>query len=357
MDREAEKSFDRAVENGKPTRPKRLHRVLVGFLVWIVPHLAAADDSKWIAGAKKEKQLMIYGTMQIGDMDPILEKFRANCPFLKVEYFRAGGEKLAEKLYTEVKAGKYFSDVQLQSGVEMLQLKAQGLTTAYDSPQRAFIREGLKDKEGHWTAVYLSIEALGYNTQLIPKEQVPRTYEDLLNPRWKGNLGLDSSNVEWYIIQLHNMGEERGREFMKKLVRQDVGVRRGHTLGAQLLTAGEYSLLLDFRTNHFEKFKSEGAPVGIVALGPLIPIPPVSIALSPKPPHPNAGKLFIDFLLSKEGQDLVKRVTQREVARADVAPTSALIKERGLKGTDWTPYIKRYREYETEFRDLFLKGN
>lgn len=150
--------------------------------------------------------------------------------------------------------------------------------------------------------------------------------------------------------------EEKGREFMKKLAQQDVMVRRGHTLGAQLLTAGEYSLLLDFRTNHFEKFKAEGAPVGIITLGPLIPIPPVSLALSPKPPHPNAAKVFIDFLLSKEGQELVKRVTKREVARADVPPTSTLIKERGLKGIDWTNYIKRYRQYETEFRDLFLKG-
>lgn len=143
---------------------------------------------------------------------------------------------------------------------------------------------------------------------------------------------------------------------MKKLARQEVVVRRGHTLGAQLLTAGEYSLLLDFRTNHYEKFKSEGAPVGIVALGPLTPIPPVSLALSPKPP-PKAGKIFIDFLPSKEGQELVKRVTKREVARTDVPPTSPLFKERGLKGIDWAPYIKRYRQYETEFRDLFLKGN
>lgn len=122
------------------------------------------------------------------------------------------------------------------------------------------------------------------------------------------------------------MGEERGREFMKKLARQEVVMRRGHTLGAQLLTAGEYSLLLDFRTNHYEKFKSEGAPVGIVALGPLTPIPPVSLALSPKPP-PKAGKIFIDFLPSKEGQELVKRVTKRTCRRRHRCLKSVALKE------------------------------
>src|SRR5215472_6346908 len=98
------------------------------------------------------------------------------------------------------------------------------------------------DKEGYWTAGYHLVVVTGFNTKLVRKEEAPSSYEDLLNPRWKGKLVLDTQDADWFHTLLEYFGEEKGLSFMKRLAQLNPDVRTGHTLEAQLLAAGEYSV-------------------------------------------------------------------------------------------------------------------
>jgi iron(III) transport system substrate-binding protein len=317
------------------------------------PFPAAGADPREIEGAKLEKTVVIYGTLTAPEMKELQGAFEKKYPFLKTDYFRAGGDTLAQRIITEARAGSHLADVYWISGLEMLGLKNRGLLSQYRPPEIQSIRNGMKDKDGFWTGMYSNVEAVGYNTNLVPEREVPRSHEDLLHARWKGQIGLDSSDVEWFIIQLHILGHEKGMDFLKRLARQDIGIRRGRTLLAQLLAAGEYALDLNFRTYNHAYLKAQGAPVAITNVGPLVAQPPIGVALPKNAPHPNGGKLFIDFMISKEGQEKLRTITKRDVARVDAEPGSDLIRRVGLTFIDWADYLSHYDEYMTQFTKIF----
>ena len=142
---------------------------------------------------------------------------------------------------------------------------------------------------------------------------------------------------------------------MKKFAQQDIQFRRGHTLLGQLLTAGEFSLIMTLRDSDAYQLRKKGAPIDWVAIEPVIPVPATAIALPKQPPHPNAARLFIDYILSREGQE-VMRSLGRNTTRTDVDPLLERIKNLRYEKIDWPSYIENYKRYEREFQEIFLKG-
>ena len=174
----------------------------------------------------------------------------------------------------------------------------------YDSPERKYFRPGYKDDQGAWTSIYTNYAAFGYNTRAVAKASVPKSYNDLLKPEWKGNIGMDSKAYEWFGTMLKAMGEEKGLAYMRELAKQ-TQLRAGRTLIAQLVAAGEFKGALSAYSQTFEVLKPAGAPVDWVYLNPVFAnIHPTGIAA--KAPHPNAGRLFMDFCLSKRGQEVIR---------------------------------------------------
>lgn len=332
-----------------------LYTILVSVVIFACSSTSWAAQSPWIEKAKTEGELMLYGTMQIVHMQTVIKNFEEKYPFIKVSYYRAGGDKLAQKIAAEVRAGVHLADVYQISGAESFQLKKSGFFRHYESPERKHIRDIYKDKDGHWTGIYANLELIGYNKTLVPADQAPRNHQDLLDPKWKGKIGLDPTDVEWYITQIHLLGEAKGKEFMQQFAKQQIHVRRGHTLLAQLLAAGEFSLLMTLRDNTAYSLIQKGAPIDWVAIEPVIPNPANGVALPSKSPHPNVGRLFIDYILSREGQT-VMRSLGRNVTRSDLAPLLDRITKLKLGRIDWADYFPRYKEYEAEFRKTFLKA-
>ena len=202
-------------------------------IILSVPFLGGAQ-SPWVEKAKAEGKMMLYGTTQIAQMHIVIKHFEKKYPFLKVEYYRAGGEKLAHKIATEIRAGRHFADAIHISGAETMMLRKMGFFGRYESTERKHIRDIYKDKDGYSTGVYANLELIGYNKTLVSPEEAPRSHKDLLDPKWKGKIGMDPTDVEWYITQIHLLGEAKGREFMQSFAKQDIQLRRGHTLMAQL---------------------------------------------------------------------------------------------------------------------------
>ncbi len=288
--------------------------------VLLFPPPAHSADPKLIEGAKKEGELAWWSTIAQDQSQKLVDEFMKRYPFVKASYWRSGSVGLHQKIMLEARAGKVNWDVVSQTTPEFIyELKQKKLSTAYDSPERRFFSADLKDKDAYWTGTYALPTGLGFNTQQVKMEDAPKSYNDLLDPRWKGGkISVDDENYELLIGLVQAWGKQRAVEYLKALAAQAPAIARGATQRTQMLGVGEFPLAISY-THTVEWSKSQGQPVDWVNLEPVV-IKFDGIQLAAKAPHPNAGKLFIDFVLSRDGQELLKsfrRVTLREGVEPD----------------------------------------
>lgn len=276
--------------------------------------LYAADD-KTVAAARKEGTVSFYTSMAATESKLLADAFQTKYPFLKVEITRLGSEKLLQRIYTEHRAGRDLFNVVTNSGFEMHLLNKARLLARYQSPEFDAFAADSKDRAGYWVDMYSNLRVMTYNTRLVAKEKVPRSYEELLDPAWKGAIGFPEGQYSWYGTMLRVMGEEKGRQFMQGLARQELQYRASQVLITQFVAAGEFNLGFVY-DNQVLRFRKEGAPLGIAPL-PFVTKNMHPIGLSAAVPHPNAGRLFIDFVLSREGQTLMKNLG-RVISRSDI---------------------------------------
>jgi len=324
-------------------------------LLWniSVHRAAAATDGGIVEKAKAEGEVVLYTAWGLDTVQAIQKAFAKKYPFIKFEVRRTGSERLLTITITEHKQKLFRADVFSGSHLAMINHKKAGHLQKYlSAEQRAFPKE-YKDADGFWTAFYMDTRVLAYNTRQLSREDAPRTYEDLLLAKWKGKMAMDDADYILYGSLLEMMGRERGLSFMKRLAQQDLIIRSGHSLLTQLLIAGEFPIYLDGFGSNIEKFKAQGAPLDWVALEPVIvSLNPVGMAVNA--PHPNSARLLVDFLLSKEGQEVGRNVAKIP-ARTEVEPPYP----RLTKGLKLFPVplavADRYGEIVKEFREIFLK--
>jgi iron(III) transport system substrate-binding protein len=303
------------------------------------------------AGA--ERELVWYTAMNTPDAAPLRKLFREKYPDVNLTILRQPGEKIRTRILTEMRAGKFFWDVVSFNHLDIDALAREGLLAAYASPEtRSGFPEGAVDPEGRWAAIYVRQYVIGYNTRSVPRLQAPKSWEDLLQPVWKEKFAMDESDVEWYAAMLDYLGREKGGAFMRSLAQQRPQFRRGHSLLAKLLVAGDFPLAL-VHAAEMDEARRAGAPVDWVrTLDPVI-TSPSQVAVSAKAPHPNAARLFVDLLLSAEGQALI-RDRGRVPARNDLARGPAAV---ALKLHYVNPRLAREADrHENEFREIFLRG-
>jgi len=313
---------------------------------------STAQDShtqKLIDGAKKEGALVWYMSASIEDAKAILLAFSKKYPFIKTDFFRAGSARLFNRIMNEARAGKVLFDLVAVRGLETHQLVKAGLLQPYVSPESAAYPAGFKDAKGYWVDYFDAYNVIGYNTQLVARDQAPKSWEDLLDPKWKGKIALDEENFSWYGAMTQKWGKEKTQRYMRALAKQDIQLRNGQTLIAQLMAAGEFSVAMVL-AHRIEKMKEQGAPVEwVTTLDPVTAsLHPIGIAA--KAPHPNAAKLFVDFILSKDGQQLLLSI-ERTPARPGI---DTKMEARKLKLFPMPPELgERYEQFQKEFREIF----
>jgi iron(III) transport system substrate-binding protein len=185
---------------------------------------------------------------------------------------------------------------------------------------------------------------------MVKPEEVPKSYQDLLLPKWKGKMGMDLNKTEWYAAMLQMLGEERGKKYMEALAKQDIQAREGNTITGQLLVAGEFPLVVSQYPTSVEEYKKLGAPIEWVPLEPHF-VYSIVMATTAKQPHPAGGRLFVDFVLSEEGQKVMRGLS-RIPARKDVLPDPAnLIQGHKLlvlnpaSSEDYNRFNNEYHKY------------
>lgn len=303
-----------------------------------------------VEGAKKEGKVVLYTTTA---PTPFIKRFKEIYPFLDVEFTRTGEDNILLKILAEERARKNVVDVTSLTLNTAEILKSKGLFVKYLSPHREFYPEVSREPEGYWTDTFLNLNVLGYNTKLVPLREVPKTYQDLLDPKWKGKIGMDSKAYWWFANMVKVMGEKRGLEYMKGLGEQQLMLRNGRTLNTQMLAAGEMRVLITTYNYMVEDLKVKGAPVEWAPLDPVIPeLHP--LAISAHAPHPHAAKLYVDFLLSREGQEIMAS-TFRIPSRVDVDALVPKLK-KGIKilPVDYSLFGS-YEKNAKLYREILMK--
>ena len=300
--------------------------------------------------AKREAEVVYYASMNLSEANALIGEFERRFPFIKVKLNRATSEKLLTRLLAEYSAKRSFADVIQTVEFSMHILARRGILARYTPQANSLYLKQFKE-EGYWTTVYYNAYVTGYNNKLVPAENLPKTYDDLLDPIWKGKLMMEGTKAEWFAGMLQIMGSERGLKYMHALARQQPSPREGHELLAQLIAAGEGLLDLNIPVASVERMKERSAPMDWTALG-AAPAVMVGIGEASQAAHPNAAKIFLDFVLSRDGQKLMQ-TPGRLVARSDLANDQAHMLKR-LKIVPVDPALaEKLEEYAKQLRSIF----
>ena len=268
-----------------------------------VASLAPAERKVFLEdGARKEGQLVFYTTLSLTDYPKIVAAFESRYPYIKTNVYRSTPSGVFTRVETEARAGRYAVDLVGAPPVEMWELKKRGLSTAYLAPERKAMPSGSYDAEGYWQAFEVTPLVLALNTHLIPPAERPQTYEELLNPKWKGRMSLGTDEYTWFNIMLEHMGKQKGTEYMQALARQQLHMPGSSSvMRVQLLLAGESAIAIAARGRRVTEYKEKSAPIDFRILDPYAAEPNLT-ALMQRAAHPSAAILFVDWLLSEEGQ-------------------------------------------------------
>ena len=318
------------------------------FLVSGIAMAQSDDRAKMVEAAKKEGKLVWYTSTNITESKPLLDDFEKLYPSIKGEIFRASGEKTLNRIVTEARANRPEFDIVTISEVDAL--ADAKLLAPYRSPEAVSFIPEFKDPNGYWTAIYINYATIGYNPKMVSEKDAPKQWEDLLDPKWRGKFAIDQEQYPWYGTLHKAWGRERAQKYMRALAKQDIQWRKGHTLIAQLMSAGEFPLGVVY-AHRVEEMKQRGAPVEWVSTVNPIVVTINGAGLSTKPQHPNTAKLFYDFLMSRPAQQRL-RTLRRIPARPDIEPFSPRMEQSKLKlqieptqtGPQFNATIKEFRE-------------
>ena len=303
-------------------------------------------------GAKSEGEAVFYANMDVSAMKPLTDGFMNRYPGTKAASVHFSGAAIITRLDSEARAGKPQSDVVLSGQLGVLGLIEKKIAARYRSPEREFFRDGFKDKDGLWTAYMTNVMVSAYNTRQVSKDEAPRTVEDLLKPRWKGKLTMDSQSYVWFGTMMQYLGEESGLRFMKRLNEQNISHQRGRRLMTQLVAAGEFDMAVETNLNSVLTLSKQGAPLSFAPIQPYF-LSPSLVFMSANAPHPYTAALFIDYLLSEEGQKIVVK-TNRMPANSKVkSPESQILEGQDVRTPDIFDIGKSYQTIGNRYREIF----
>jgi len=270
-----------------------------------------------------EGEVNLYTSLVVEDVSALAAAFEKKHG-IKVKYWRASSEKVVQRLVTEAKAGRFEADVIETNGPELEQLVREKLLQPIDSPRHAELVPQAVMPHREWVRTRLNLFVHAYNTQAVPRDALPKSYEDLLAPSWRGKLGIEAEDSDWFATIVKNLGEERGLKLFRDIVATNgISVRKGHSLLASLVASGEVPFALTVYSHNAEKLKQRGAPIDWYAIPPAV-ARANGVAVPRRPAHPRAAMLFYDFLLSEDGQRLLEKGNYVPTSRKIATPATSM---------------------------------
>jgi iron(III) transport system substrate-binding protein len=281
---------------------KRFSSVVSVVPSWLIPFVLFAAGCGGAAPERPENTLTLYTTIAEKDLPTLLGPFEARHG-ITVNVWRAGTDRIMQRTISEAAAGRYDVDVIHFGSPEMEALARENILEPVESPLHADLQPGSVPAHKQWAATLLSVWVQAYNTGLVRRDELPATYRDLLDPKWKGRLGIEAKDQDWFASVADAIGgEEEGVAFFRQLAATNgVSVRVGHTLLNNLVISGEVPLALTLYNYMPEQAKKKGAPIDWFAIEPAI-ARSNAVGIARRAPHPAAARLFYDYLLGEEAQ-------------------------------------------------------
>lgn len=302
-----------------------------------------------VAAAKKEGSLTLYASIAEKDLPALIGPFEKKYG-VKVKVWRASTSKVLQRTISEAAAKRFDVDAIHISSPEMEALHREKLLQPVASPYFKNLIPGAVPPHREWVATLLSVWVQAYNTSLIRKEDLPKSYRDLLDPKWKGKLGIEAEDQDWFATVVLEMGEEQGLKFFRELVlRNGISIRQGHSLLSNMVVSGEVPLALTVYNYMPEGAKRKGAPVDWIALDPVV-ARSNAIGIARRAPHPDAALLFYDFMIA-DAQELL--------ASMHYVPTNAStpspLRNLRIKLVDPAMMLDEREKWTKAFEAIFIK--
>ena len=276
----------------------------------------ADRQQRLINGAKKEGTLNLYTSLTVEDMTVLNAAFE-KATGIKVRMWRASCDKVLQRVLAEHKAGRAEVDIIECNAPPLEAMHREGVLQSVRSPWQSELIAAAVPAHREWVGTRLNVFVQAYNTKMVKKEELPKTYADLLHPRWKGRLSIEATDDDWFASVVHGLGEENGLQLFRDIVAQNgLSVRRGHTLLTNLVASGEVPFALTVYNFTAEQVKQKGAPFDWFVLSPAV-ARANGVALARRSPNPHAALLYYDFMIGDEGQQIL--------LKRDFVPTSRKI--------------------------------
>jgi len=334
---------------------KTLFLALLGTVIFWQPVFArprSVLDMELVEGAKKEQKLVLYITIDLPQTIQVVHHFVQKYSFLDLELHPLETETLVTRIQDEARSGMSTWDVLLGGGGLFQPLMEANLVASYHSPQREAVSEALNDSEGFWSGYYINPYVLSYSTTLVKEAEIPKSYDELLEPRWKGNRIAIDSTAHGLLRGLTLVwGEDKAVAYLKRLADQQPVMARASITAVDSMHTGNVAMVIA-RAPVIQGYKKKlQSPIDWVFLEPIV-AQIDAVMLSSRSPHPNGARLFVDFVLSKEGQSALAGIQQIPVRR-DIEPRL----NPTLPGHKW--FVERpdkhvnFQETVRLFREIF----
>ena len=304
-----------------------------------------------LEGAKREGELNLYTSLTVKDMAVINDAFEKKYG-IKVKMWRAGADKVLQRAVTEANGNRFVVDVVEVGALELEALHREKLLVAVKSPFHADLIPQAVPAHHEWVASRLNVFVHAYNTNKIKKEDRPKTYQDLLQPKWRGKLGIEASDEDWFATLVSALGEEKGLKLFRDISASNgFSVRKGHTLLTNLVAAGDVPFALTVYNFTAEQMKQKGAPLEWYVMQPAV-ARANGLAVARQAPHPHAAILYYDFMISEEGQQIL--------AKRDFVTTSTKIKtpfgQTPLKLVDPVQMLDENEKWTRLYDEIIVNG-
>jgi iron(III) transport system substrate-binding protein len=307
-------------------------------------------EARLVAGARREGVVVLYTSLNTQDSGPLTAAFEQKYG-IKTQIWRAASERVVQRAVAEARAGRSAFDVVETNAPEMEALYREGLLDEFRSPAFPELAPAAFPPHRHYVATRFNFFTIGYNTRLIKPEEVPNAYTDLLHPRFVGRLGLEAGDVDWFGAMVKSMGEQKGLAFFRGLAAAKPVMRTGHTLVGQLVASGEIPIAPNIYNHNAERLLVRGAPIRWKALPPTFGRAN-SVGVVRRAPHPHGAMLFTDFMLSRQGQTVLKARNRVPSSRS----VDSNLNDFPFTTIDPIITLDEEAKWSKLWSDLFLRG-
>ncbi len=304
--------------------------------------------AKILAAAKAEGSVNVYASMAEKDIRRLVADFERRYG-IKVNLWRAGKDKVLQRVVTEAQAGRFVVDFVHNPSPEMEALHREKLLQEVRSPATRNVIPQAIPSHREWIGARVYVFVLAYNTAKVRPDELPKSYQDLLDPRWKGRLGIEAKEAEWFYTLVHEMGEEKGLKLFRDIqATNGFSVRDGNALLNNLVVAGEVPLAVTMYSYLADQSKKAGAPLNWFTLPPVIAYTD-GMAVMKRAPHPNAAVLFYDFMFT-EGETFLTQLDHITTNRRNETMLAAF----HPKYIDVGAVLDGYNKWEKIYQDIIL---